>query len=314
MSNDTANPVTGAESEDSAVEYLLSPAEAPKEEQAEEAVIEAAEQPAEDAQAEPEAPGTEPDADEAEPEQVEAEPSETFTVKVNGEEMEVTRDELVKGYQLEADYRRKTANLSDDRKAVEIEKAALEQAKQELEAKRLEALSMTDEAEPDWVKLIEEDPIGAFEQRAKWDARQKQKAEAKQQLEAMQEQQKREVATREWNTLMEKVPEWKDPKAFEAATTEINETAVHYGFSQQEVANNLDHRVLLVMRDAAEYRKMTAAKPEIEKKVSAAPKAMKPGATRSKTSVEAESRQKLRENLQRNPDSAEAAIAYLTGG
>ncbi len=312
MPNDIANPDTGAESEEAAVAYLLGAQESPQEEKAEEAPV--AEQPADDGQEpEPEAELAEGDAEQAEPEPDEPEPDpepETFTVKVAGEERQVTRDELVKGYQLEADYRRKTAALSEESKT---ERAQIEQAKQELKAERLEFLTMKDEVEPDWVALAQEDPIGSIEKRAQWDAKQRQKAEAQQEFDAQQEQQKRDHATREWNTLMEKVPEWQDRKAFEAATAEITETAQTYGFSQEQIAENLDHRVLLVMRDAAEYRKLKSAQPEIDKKIAAAPKSIKPGATKSKATVSAEQRQKLRENLELNPGDESAAIAYLTG-
>lgn len=318
MSNETANPVTGAESEDSAVEYLLSPAEAPQEAQAEEETTEpVVEEPVEEGGQEPEAEGgeLEAEAEQAEPDETESETTkETYTVKVNGVETEVTRDELINGYQMEADYRRKTAAVSEERKALEAERSQFEQAKQAYEIERLEKLTETNEAEPDWAALAEQDPIGAFEQKAKWDAQQRQKAQAAQELQIHREYQRREVAKREWATLMEKAPEWSDQKAFDTAMAEIQQAASHYDFSAQEVAENLDHRVLLVMRDAAAYRKLQEAKPVVEKKVAQAPKAIKPGATQSRKSVEAESRQKLRENLERNPNSEAAAIAYLTGG
>ena len=52
-----------------------------------------------------------------------------YRVKVEGQEYEVTQDELVKGYQREADYTKKTQKLAEQRKAVEAEYAAVEQAK-----------------------------------------------------------------------------------------------------------------------------------------------------------------------------------------
>ena len=74
------------------------------------------------------------DKEEKEPEQaVEAEQPEqedqptedtddpTVTVKIDGKEVEVKLSELKNGYQRQADYTRKTMELSEQRKAVEIE-------------------------------------------------------------------------------------------------------------------------------------------------------------------------------------------------
>jgi hypothetical protein len=64
---------------------------------------------------------------ESDEEDAEAEPdSETFTVKVDGEEVKVTRDELIRGYQRHADYTRKTQELAAMRREVEDFTKALE--------------------------------------------------------------------------------------------------------------------------------------------------------------------------------------------
>ncbi|MGH9963014.1 MAG: hypothetical protein ACREBC_38845, partial [Pyrinomonadaceae bacterium] len=45
-----------------------------------------------------------------------SEPGETYTVKVGGEEVQVTRDELLNGYSRTQDYTRKTQELAEQRK------------------------------------------------------------------------------------------------------------------------------------------------------------------------------------------------------
>ena len=42
-----------------------------------------------------------------------------YTVKVNGEDVEVTQEELLRGYMRQADYTRKTQALSDERQRIE---------------------------------------------------------------------------------------------------------------------------------------------------------------------------------------------------
>ena len=56
----------------------------------------------------------------------------TFKVKVDGEEVEVPEDELLKGYSRTQDYTRKTQQLAEQRKAAESE---FEQVRKERDRK-----------------------------------------------------------------------------------------------------------------------------------------------------------------------------------
>ncbi len=61
-------------------------------------------------------------------EEVEKEQTSTFRVKAAGEEREVTLDQLIEGYQLGADYTKKTQTLSEQRRAVEAERSKIDEA------------------------------------------------------------------------------------------------------------------------------------------------------------------------------------------
>ncbi len=79
-----------------------------------------------------------------------------FTVKVDGKEIEVTLDELQKGYSRTQDYTRKTQQVAEARKAAEAELQAV-RAEREQYAQLLGALSeqVKAAAEPqiDWDRL-----------------------------------------------------------------------------------------------------------------------------------------------------------------
>ena len=62
---------------------------------------------------------TEVDNSEASEEVIEEPAGESYTVKVDGEESEVTLEELQDGYQRQADYTRKTQELADERKRLQ---------------------------------------------------------------------------------------------------------------------------------------------------------------------------------------------------
>ena len=96
-------------------------------------------------------------------EQVEETPR--YRVKAAGEEREVTLDDLIKSYQLGTDYTQKTQALAEQRKAIEAEKAAVEQAKQlrDQYAQRLELIEKVlneQNKSEDLESLKETDPFG----------------------------------------------------------------------------------------------------------------------------------------------------------
>ena len=94
---------------------------------------------AEAQEAEPEEEVTE---EEQEDDETEEEEQPRYKVKAAGEEKEVTLDELVKGYQLGADYTKKTTEVAEQRKANDAERAAIEEAKyaRDTYAQRLQAI------------------------------------------------------------------------------------------------------------------------------------------------------------------------------
>ena len=48
-------------------------------------------------------------------------PEPTYTVKANGKEIEVTLEDLKKGFMMESDYRHKTSEVANKRKALDSE-------------------------------------------------------------------------------------------------------------------------------------------------------------------------------------------------
>ena len=97
--------------------------------------------------------------------EVEVEEQKTYKVKANGQEQEVTLDELVSGFQKGEDYTKKSQALADQRKAVEAEAHAVNEAMQMREqyAQRLNQVQqiLTDGKEDmaDLEQLKENDPI-----------------------------------------------------------------------------------------------------------------------------------------------------------
>jgi hypothetical protein len=106
-SEETTNPEQAVEeSDDTGEEYEVAEAETFDEEEAEEAL--------------------ESDEVEYEVEEPDAQTDTAYTVKIDGEEFEVTLDELRNGYQRQADYTRKSQSLAEQRKAYEANLQAVQ--------------------------------------------------------------------------------------------------------------------------------------------------------------------------------------------
>lgn len=101
--------------------------------------------------------------------------------------------------------------------------------------------------------------------------------QAKAQWEQQRNQSLRSYVEQERQQLMQAMPELKDEKARVAFQTEIVATAKAYGFTDQDVGQVYDHRLLKMAKDAAAYRKLMSEKPKVEAKVQSAPPVQAPG-------------------------------------
>jgi len=185
----------------------------------------------------------------------------TFTVKVDGQEVEVTQDELINGYSRQQDYTRKTQELSQQRKTIEQQQAELAQRDaiySQLLPKMEAQLNASLGEEPDWNALYEDDPVGYVRQKQLWDE-QKEKLKAVQaeqerlQQESFIQQQKliQQQVEEGQQKLLELIPEWQNPEVAAKEKAEIAKHAMDVlGYSQEEVNSVYDWRALLGLRKA----------------------------------------------------------------
>ena len=185
----------------------------------------------------------------------------TFTVKVDGQEVEVTQEELINGYSRQQDYTRKTQELSQQRKTIEEQQAELAQRDaiySQLLPKMEAQLNAALGEEPDWNALYEDDPVGYVRQKQLWDE-QKEKLTAVQaeqqrlQQESYVEQQKliQQQVEEGQQKLLELIPEWQNEEVANKEKAEIAKHAINVlGYTQEEVNSVYDWRALLGLRKA----------------------------------------------------------------
>jgi hypothetical protein len=247
--------------------------------------------------AEPQDEAEEPSEEvEGEDEEAEEQPhkEEKFVVKVDGKEIEVPKDELIRGYQREADYTRKTQKLAEERKFVESEfqqvRGEREQYAQIL-GQLQQKLQEFEPPEPDWNRLEVEDPTEYARQWTSHQRRNQQKYAVQaeqmrlQQLQqAEQQKQIQSVLAQEVVALKEKIPEWSSPEKAKAEGKALMEYGQSMGFSEQELNGITDSRALLALHKAWKFDQMMSKRPELQAKIKKAPRMATPGSVGSVSS------------------------------
>jgi len=259
--------------------------------------------------------------DESEEEATEEEPTPTYKVKVGKEEVEVPLDELLKGYSRTADYTRKTQEIADQRKAVEAEKAKIDEASKlrDTYAQRLgiieQMLKQQDSGE-DLASLKETDPIGYAVKVAEQAEREKQLSAVRAEQQRIAQQQQGEQQERlktylaqEAQKLAEAIPEMNDPAKGQAIRTDIRNFAQKLGYSEQELSQVYDSRAVTALYKAMQYDKLMSGKGDATKKVQQAPKMLKPGTSTPEARQSQEVKQ-LRGRLKKSGKARDAASIF----
>ena len=223
---------------------------------------------------------------------------EKFIVKVDGKEIEVPKDELIRGYQREADYTRKTQKLAEERKLVESEfqqvRGEREQYAQIL-GQLQQKLQEFEPQEPDWNRLEAEDPTEYARQWTSHQRRQQQKFAVQAEQERLNQLRQAEtqkqiqaVLAQETARLKEKIPEWSSPEKAKTEGKALLEYGQQLGFSEQELNGITDSRALLALHKAWKYDQMMSKRPEFQAKIKKAPKMATPGSAGSVSSKSGE--------------------------
>jgi hypothetical protein len=256
--------------------------------------------------------------DVADQEEVDEQPR--YKVKASGEEVEVTLDDLIKGYQREADYTKKTQTLAEQRKQVESERVVIEQAKKERDQyqQRLAAIesALRQAPQENLEALKETDPIGYAVKVAEQTQRERQlqaigaeRARIAEQQQAEQSQHLSQFLAVEAQKLSEAIPEYADAEKGVQVKKDIREYAKKIGWSDQELASVYDSRAVLTLYKAMQYEKLMNNKAGVTKKVAEAPKMFKAGVSRQ-SDPNAEQTKKAQAQLKRTGRVADAANVF----
>lgn len=208
-------------------------------------------------------------------------------VTVNGQEQEVSLSELRAGYSRTQDYTQKTQQVAQQRRQLQEAEDQTEQVRQgwlqhlqQLEDAAKARRQLYSQAELQRLKQEDTYAYGqALEQQRELDdqlGKIQRAREATQQESQQQTQRQRQRALQaEFEQLQSKLPEWQDPETRSQELETINKYAKDLGFGDQEIGGIADHRLYIVLRDAARYRASQQRAAETKTKVTAAKKQAK---------------------------------------
>lgn len=243
------------------------------------------------------------DATEDEAEEGSAEDDKLYTVKVDGKEVQVPLDELLKGYSRTADYHRKTEALAQERRSFHAEVEQVQQERSQY-AQLLPALAQQLQSSlppPPDPALRETDPLAyvlakdrheeavgkltaAFSEMQR--VQQVQIAEQTRLLAASVEQAREK--------LPELVPAWKDPKAYERDKPKLREYLKKSGYSDEELDQAYDPRAVATAWKAMRYDELVSKRPRpnvpLEKALQPAPPSVSRQTRSTRESVDARKR------------------------
>ena len=208
-------------------------------------------------------------------------------VKVDGEEVEVTLEDLKRGYSGQKYVQKGMQEAAAAKKQAEQVYEALLAERQQMANlyQQLQSGNFAQPPSPPSKELFDQDPIGYMEQKMAYDEAKAQydTQMAEMQKVAAQQSEAQKAAMQaylqqEMQALKAVMPEFGDAQK----ATKIREKLVRggsefYGYSPDEIGNVMDHRAIRVLNDALKYREIMSGKAKAEKKSSGAKPVVKPG-------------------------------------
>jgi hypothetical protein len=260
--------------------------------------------------------------------------------KIDGQEGKVKFADLVKSYQLQGHVDKQVRDVAEVRKQTQEERQAFQQEmqiQQKLvkQAAKIEAgrEKLAEYAAINWRDLYDSDPATAAKLDHSYRELQQQDANLINEFNhvtATTRQQQSEASynanlerlQREGAALAKALPDWQDSKRAQAEAKEIQKMLLERGYSEDEVVLKrdsngritnwgvMDHKAVLLARDAWLYRQQQTANKAAEKQVRAAPKIIKPG-TSGQGASQAKTIQNLKTEVHRSGGSRQSVIDYL---
>jgi len=247
-----------------------------------------------------------------------------YDVTSNGKQERRTLSELKQGYAGQSYIQEKMRENAEAAKKVQEANQQLEAARAQVAQQQEQVLQMAQQVQqgglqaptPPNKELFENDPIGYMEEKMNYDeAVQTYNAKVGQLRQVAQQRQQETQAQRQSylqeqaRMLAEHIPDIVHPEKGDRIKKNLVDTGVSYGFSEDEMANVIDHRYVRALNDASKWRQLQANKGKAKAKGENVRPVVKAGAKR-RTDGQAATRSKAQQKL-RKSGSIDDAIGLM---
>jgi hypothetical protein len=240
---------------------------------------------------------------------------ESYSVKIDGQEVQVTLDDLKQGYSGQKYVQKGMQDAANQKKEAEAVYQALLNERQQITNlyQQLQQGGVSQAPVPPSRDLLETDPIGYMEAKLNYDEDQAYYDNQMQQLQGVAQQNaysqkmsQQEYIRKEMQTLKQKIPEFGNATSAAKMKDRIVRVGKEaYGYTAQEIGQVTDHRAIQVLYDAARYQEIMSGKNKAVSKTTKGKPVMKAGAKKvsdSKTKV----RKRQQAKLQKSGDLKDA--------
>jgi len=244
-----------------------------------------------------------------------------YKVKANGEDLEVTEDELINGYSRQADYTRKTQEHSTKVREFEQQSSAKAQEYATRFA-QVDDLLHAITKEPDWNAIRTANPTQFAQLHQQWtehkaqlDAIHAARVEAENAAAEAAKADFSRVQTEQKDMLLKAIPDLADATKGSQLRKDIVEYAGQFGFSPEDLSQVVDHRALVMLHKAMLYDQAQKAQvtkaPTVKQKLEKV-KVATPTQKKSPVSDVTRARQRLAKT-HREEDAVNALILSMDG-
>ena len=212
---------------------------------------------------------------------------ERYAVKVNGQEEQVSLDDLKQGYSGQKYVQQGMQDVAAQKKEAEQVYAALTNEREQMAQlyQQLQEGGMQQPPVKPTKELFDADPIGYMqknieyeEQMGSYNQQMAQLQQVTQQQSAAQENAKKAFLQEQMQILQKDIPDFADSKKATALREKLVTAGTnHYGYSTDEISQITDARAIKVLHDAQKYQDIISGKSKAVVKTKSARPVLKPG-------------------------------------
>ena len=247
---------------------------------------------------------------------------ELYQVKIDGEDREVTLDELKRGYSGQKYIQKGMSDVAAQKKEFEKlqsetsqERQMLQQMMQQMQQGNIPTIpeyppEELKQSDPFRHSQMAEEYRRAVEQRQQWDQQVKLVAErerAEQERLHMQNLEQQAMRLAEW------MPEYKDENKRADFMKEMSKSAKEfYKLTDEQIGTVQTAEEVMILNDAVQWRKLQAKKPQAKQKAEGSRPVVKPSAARAKSAAKASNANKQKAAMQKSGSTNDVANWLLS--